>query len=225
MSEKKKDVGEEGGCEMKGSLHDSAITVLEAELTALKRGLTEAVDFGINHISIYCDELQIYELVLGYMETPSDSVFCFGNVSKTETLGNFMETLSEISISMPPVQTKTCLICFDEDFEAEQMFSVGLCGHQFCVECVKQHIRVGMLEGSVMRCPHYCCETKLTLTSCANLLTPKLREMWERKMEEESIPVADRVYCPNPMCSALVSITGISKSRGSWIYEKLLQMW
>lgn len=101
---------------------------------------------------------------------------------------------------------------FNDDFEADQMFSVGLCGHQFCENCVKQHIRVGMLERSVMRCPHYRCETKLTLTSCANLLTPKLREMWERKIEEESIPVADRVYCPNPRCSALVSVTGISKS-------------
>lgn len=49
--------------QMKGSLHDSTITVLEAELMALKRGLTEALSLGINHISIYCDHYQVYELV------------------------------------------------------------------------------------------------------------------------------------------------------------------
>ena len=49
---------------IKGSRHhDSAITVLEAELMALKRGLTEAVSLGINHISICCDRLELYELV------------------------------------------------------------------------------------------------------------------------------------------------------------------
>jgi len=49
--------------QMKGSLHDSTVTVLEAELMALKRGLTEAVSLGINHISICCDRLELYELV------------------------------------------------------------------------------------------------------------------------------------------------------------------
>lgn len=49
--------------QMKGPIHGSDITVLEAELTALKRGLTEAMGLGINHISIYCDYYPIYELV------------------------------------------------------------------------------------------------------------------------------------------------------------------
>lgn len=54
--------------QMKGSLHDSNVTVLEAELIALNRGLYEAVTLGIEHISIYCDNNQIFELVsfLGY---------------------------------------------------------------------------------------------------------------------------------------------------------------
>ncbi|KAG7564682.1 Zinc finger C3HC4 RING-type [Arabidopsis suecica] len=102
-----------------------------------------------------------------------------------------METIvSEISIHMPPLQKKTYRICFDE---AEHMFTIALCGHEFCTECVKRHIEVRLLEGSVPRCPHYHCGSKLSFTSCANLLMPKLREMWERRIKEESVPMADRV--------------------------------
>lgn len=76
-----------------------------------------------------------------------------------------METIvvSETSIHMPA----TCPICFDDDFDAGNMFSVALCGHQFCVcvECVKRHIEVRLLEGGVLRCAHYQCESKLTLIS------------------------------------------------------------
>lgn len=53
--------------QMKGSLHYSAITVLEVELKALKRGLTEAVSLGITHISICCDHNKTFELVSKYV--------------------------------------------------------------------------------------------------------------------------------------------------------------
>jgi len=54
----------------------------------------------------------------------------------------------EISIHMP----MTCAICFDNSFEAEQIFSAGLCGHQFCMECMKRYRKVKVLEGGVPRC-------------------------------------------------------------------------
>jgi len=107
-----------------------------------------------------------------------------------------METIvSEISIDMAPSQRKTCGICFNDDFKAEHMFSVDLCGHQFCVECMTQYIKVRLLEESEMRCPHYQCESKLTVVRCANLLTPELREMWEHRSQKESVVVADKAYC------------------------------
>ncbi|KAH0907191.1 hypothetical protein HID58_039018 [Brassica napus] len=80
------------------------------------------------------------------------------------------------------------------------MLSVALCGHQFCVECMKQYVEAMLLEGRVPRCPHYQCGSKPTLRSFASLLTPKLKKMWEQKIQEDSIPVLDRVYCPNPIC-------------------------
>lgn len=49
--------------QMKEQVHDSRVTLLEVELMALKRGLTEAVGLGIDRILIYCDHYQIFELV------------------------------------------------------------------------------------------------------------------------------------------------------------------
>ncbi|RID72396.1 hypothetical protein BRARA_C04290 [Brassica rapa] len=93
-----------------------------------------------------------------------------------------------------PSQKKTCRICFNNDFEIHQMHSIALCGHQFCVECMKQYIEAMLFEGGVPRCPHYQCEFMPTLRSFTNLLTPKLRKMWEQRVQKDSIPVADRVY-------------------------------
>lgn len=48
---------------LKGPIHGCNVTVLEVELTVLKRGLTQAVSLGITHISLYCDYHPLYELV------------------------------------------------------------------------------------------------------------------------------------------------------------------
>ncbi|CAN7060612.1 unnamed protein product [Brassica rapa subsp. trilocularis] len=222
--------------QMKGSHHDSATTVLEAELMALRRGLIEAVRLGITHISVYCDYQTIFELVMGRSvpEQQDNIALLMGDVQRirqqltssipvlvTEDQTKFayklaMETVvSEISISMPLAQKMTCPICFDDDLEAHQMFSVALCCHEFCFECVRRYINVGLMEGRALGCPHFKCKSKLTLRSCYNLLTPKLREMWQQRINEESIPVVERVYCPNPRCSAFMSETELSKSSES----------
>lgn len=121
-----------------------------------------------------------------------------------------MPSLSQpTKIDMPTLfhPKKTCSICFDDDIEADQMFTVYICRHTFCSECVKRHIEVRLAEGYLLTCPHYRCKSKLTYESCVNILTPKLRELWEQKLKEDFIPVTDRVYCPNPRCSTLMSET------------------
>ncbi|VVB04646.1 unnamed protein product [Arabis nemorensis] len=196
--------------QMKGSLHGS---VLEAELTALNRGLTEAVSLGVTHILICCDNHHIFELVMGRSAPAQENIAMLMDdvqrirqqftysipvlVTRNQT-NNFayklaMETIvSEIRISMPPFdQKKTCYICFFDDFEDDQMFSVGLCGHRFCVECVERYIQVELLKGCVPRGPHYGCKSNLTLGSYVHLLTPKQREMFEQRVKHASIPPWD----------------------------------
>ncbi|KFK32796.1 hypothetical protein AALP_AA6G289400 [Arabis alpina] len=224
--------------QMKGPIHGSDITVLEAELIALKRGLTEAMGLGITHISIYCDSYPLYEIVMGRsMPEENKTALIMNDVQRirerfASSFPIFVaensikyayklarETIvSEISIQVdPPRQAKpakktTCTICLDDDINVDQMFCVDKCRHRFCYECMKRHIEVRLLEGSVMRCPHYRCKSKLTFVRCANFLAPKVRAMWEQRIKEDSIPVTARIYCPNPRCSALMSQTQLSRS-------------
>ncbi|CAA7058757.1 unnamed protein product [Microthlaspi erraticum] len=183
---------------------------------ALKRGLTEAVTLGITHISICCDHHQIFELVLGRSVPEKDSiallmedverirqqltsttpVLVTGNQTKS-AYKLAMETLvSEISICMPPhasddQKTKkkdSCRFCFEDGFEAEQMFYVAVCRHQFCVECMKHYVENSLLRGCFqMKCPKHDCSSELTIKSCANLLSPKLRDIWEKKIKKGSM--------------------------------------
>ena len=135
--------------------------------------------------------------------------------------GNHQAKLAmESNIRMPPALKNTCGICFNDDIKAEKMFSIELCCHQFCVDCEKQHIEVGLLEGrSVPRCPHYGCKSNLNLRSCANLLTPRVQKMWERRIKQDSIPEWDRFDCPKPSCPAWMSKTKLFESikeEGVW---------
>ncbi|CAA7036862.1 unnamed protein product [Microthlaspi erraticum] len=121
--------------------------------------------------------------------------------------------LSEIVIIDMPGPRETCSICTDDNMRSNQMFSVDICHHRFCSECVKRHLEVRLLEGLAMTCPHDGCQSKLSYINCIHLLTPKLKEFWRQKMREDLIPVAKRVYCPNPRCSALMSETELSISK------------
>ncbi|KAH0845308.1 hypothetical protein HID58_090510 [Brassica napus] len=190
--------------QMKGPIHGTDITVLEAELSALKRGLTEAADLGINHITIYSDNHPTHDLISGRLVPKENNMALLVNdvqrirgrfsssftifVSRCSIKHAYKlarETIVSEQISIPvdtpprrakPARKMTCAICLDDDVNADQMFTVDKCGHR-----------------------------------CADLLTPKLREIWRQRIRENSIPFEERVYCPNPKCSALMRVTELSK--------------
>ncbi|CAF2124438.1 unnamed protein product [Brassica napus] len=117
--------------------------------------------------------------------------------------------VSEVRIDMP-IPKETCSICIDDNISAIQMFSVDICGHRFCSECVKRYIEAKLLEGNRLTCPHDGCHLELRYQSCVNLLTDELKKIWKQRIIEELIPVTERVYCPNPRCSALMSVKELS---------------
>ncbi|VVB16689.1 unnamed protein product [Arabis nemorensis] len=85
--------------------------------------------------------------------------------------------------------SESCVICLDEDIESDLMFLVGSCGHRFCLNCVKQHIQVKLLDVERYR---------LVLSIGASL---------GYRIKEESMPLNERVYCPYQSCSHLMSKT------------------
>lgn len=108
---------------------------------------------------------------------------------------------------------ETCVICL-EDVEAAEIFSVDGCMHRYCISCMKQHIEVKLLHGVLPVCPHEGCNSELRIDSCRKILTPKLINILNQRIKEASIPDGEKVYCPYPKCSELMS-----KSE-SWEYSR-----
>lgn len=103
---------------------------------------------------------------------------------------------------------ENCVICLD-DKPMDQFLSIEGCTHQFCYACMKQHVEVKLLHGVLPKCPHEGCANELRIESCEKFLTPKFTEMMRQQMKENSIPVTEKVYCPYPKCSTLMSRTEI----------------
>jgi len=119
--------------------------------------------------------------------------------------------ISQITLSSNGKSLKeTCVICF-EDADVEKMFSVDGCLHRFCFSCMKQHVEAKVLNGMVAKCPHEGCKSEVNIDSCGKFLAPKLVEVWSQRMKESSIPITEKVYCPRPRCSALMSKSEVFK--------------
>ncbi|KAJ0714361.1 putative transcription factor C2H2 family [Helianthus annuus] len=97
----------------------------------------------------------------------------------------------------------TCVICLD-DISIDQFMSIG-CTHRYCYSCMKQHVEVKLLNGVLPKCPHEDCGVELRIESCEKFLDPRFTEMMRQRLKEDSIPVTEKVYCPNPRCSTLMS--------------------
>eukprot|EP00268_Persea_americana_P039431 TRINITY_DN3900_c0_g1_i1.p1 TRINITY_DN3900_c0_g1~~TRINITY_DN3900_c0_g1_i1.p1 ORF type:complete len:623 (-),score=109.22 TRINITY_DN3900_c0_g1_i1:193-1926(-) len=99
---------------------------------------------------------------------------------------------------------ETCTICL-EDTDISQIFVVDGCLHRYCVYCMNQHVEVQLLNGVLPGCPGDNCHTKLNVDSSRKFLSPRLIEIMAQRIREASIPEADRLYCPFPKCSVLMS--------------------
>ncbi|CAH8313205.1 unnamed protein product [Eruca vesicaria subsp. sativa] len=128
----------------------------------------------------------------------------------TAGLGVMLDDEYKTSMEAKEVKKETCVICLDEDIGSDVMFAVDKCGHWFCINCVKQHIEVKLLDGTTPSCLQHRCKSQLSIDRCDKLLTPKLSLMWKQRIREDSTPFTERFYCPNPRCSYLMSKTELS---------------
>lgn len=116
----------------------------------------------------------------------------------------------EASVSQSKAaQGETCAICL-EDTNVERMFLPDKCFHRHCFSCVKQYVEVKLLSGILPTWLGEGCKLELTFETCSKILTPRVIEMWKRKMKEDSIPAAERIYCPYPNCAMLMSKSDLS---------------
>ncbi|XP_010436716.2 PREDICTED: E3 ubiquitin-protein ligase dbl4 [Camelina sativa] len=206
----------------------------EVEIIAMIIGLNEAIRLGVRNIVICYNDYEIYQIINGRVrEMPNQKIVHLvdqvqrlrGKMTCTElvlaTANGFkfafslamdamvsQSTSSSVDVKATP-QKEVCTICFEET-DAEGMFFNDKCLHRHCVSCVKRYVEVKLFSGTFPICLEDGCKSELTLESCSKVLTPMAVEMWKQKMEEDLIPVAEKIYCPYPTCSMLMSKTKLS---------------
>ncbi|XP_059626741.1 E3 ubiquitin-protein ligase RSL1-like isoform X2 [Cornus florida] len=201
---------------------------LVAEAKALIEGLNAALALDLKRVAFYCDYYPLHQYVTRRWSPKQRKMIALVNQvallqKKFKYCNSFLKARNDIKFAIKlareaidsqinrPAEASgvknlraNCVICL-EDTDVGQMFSVDGCMHRFCFSCMKQHVEVKLLHGMVPKCPQEGCISELKLESCKKFLTPKLIEIMSQRIREASIPVTEKVYCPYPKCSALMS--------------------
>ncbi|CAN0874827.1 E3 ubiquitin-protein ligase RSL1 [Linum grandiflorum] len=209
-----------------------------AEVMALIEALNRALALDIKRIAVFYDYYPLFQFVTGKWPPKQRKIAMLMN--QVSILHRQFESCSSTMIPRyaiklafklardaifsqvvgpaEPVQGKTlnenCVICL-EDTDVQRIFAVDGCSHRFCFTCMKQHVEVKLLHGIVPKCPSEDCKTELEVGSCQKFLTPKLIETMQLRIKEASIPAGEKVYCPYPKCSALMSKKDVLEFFGS----------
>ncbi|XP_074357992.1 E3 ubiquitin-protein ligase RSL1-like isoform X1 [Apium graveolens] len=197
---------------------------------ALIEGLSCAVDLGLKNVVFFCDYYPLYQMVTRRWSSKQDKMAIL--ISKIDILRkNFTECMPSFvprnavkyaykfareaivpqtnkQVESTGTKIESCVICL-EDVDVCQIFSVDGCSHRYCFSCMKQHVKVKLLNAILPKCPHDGCPSVLKLDSCQKFLTPKWIDIMSERLTEAAIPVIEKIYCPYPRCSALMSRTGI----------------
>ncbi|KAJ6699415.1 RBR-TYPE E3 UBIQUITIN TRANSFERASE [Salix purpurea] len=211
-------------------------STIAAEAKALIEGLNAGLALGLKRIVVYCHCFPLYNYFTGRWSAKQRKVamlidqiavlrekFVYCNPilvprNDIEYAFRFAREAITSQVTKQPAESsnervaiiEACVICL-EDTDVERIFSVDECRHRYCFSCMKQHVEVKLLHGMMPKCPHEACESLLNVESCRKFLTPKLFEMMCLRIKEASIPVSEKIYCPYPKCSALMSKNEVSE--------------
>ncbi|XP_068667896.1 E3 ubiquitin-protein ligase RSL1-like [Aristolochia californica] len=209
-------------------LSGSAVNHAVLEAKALIEGLDAALSLDIKRVNVFFDYVPLYNHVMGRWTAKQrkvanviSQVYCL--IKKFEACRLILlprchvkHVYKLVRDAIDSQMTKPvgnaegkglrviCDICLEET-EQSQIFIVDGCSHPFCFSCMRQHVEVKLLHGVLPECPHDDCHIKLTVASSEKFLTPKLLETMTQRIKEAAIPEPDRLYCPYPKCSFLMS--------------------
>ncbi|KAL2488878.1 zinc finger (C3HC4-type RING finger) family protein [Forsythia ovata] len=199
-----------------------------SEIKALIEGLNAAIELELKRVVFYCDYNPVFQLVTGKWPAKQRKVsalvnqvallrkkftYCQPSLAARNDIKFAFKFAREAIVSQvnKPAESsgsrsshETCVICL-EDTNIDQIFLINDCMHRYCFSCMKQHVEVKLLHGMLPKCPHEGCNTELKIDTCSKFLTPRLIEIMSQRIKEASIPVTEKVYCPYPKCSALMS--------------------
>ncbi|KAL8516091.1 hypothetical protein ACS0TY_014678 [Phlomoides rotata] len=219
---------------------DQQVNQEVVELKTLIEGLDAALMLDVKRVTIFTDNQWLYENITGKTHPMAENVAALRN-----QIGLLLRKLSDNLVSLVPSndikfafelarkaiavqvnrsagnsnavnRTTCCTICM-EDTYADQMFLITSCQHTYCFSCMSKHVQFKLLQGTLPKCPYEKCKTELKLDNCKKFLSSELLEIMSQRVKEASIPPAERIYCPYPKCSTLLSKTELQRSTSSSI--------
>ncbi|KAI4991492.1 hypothetical protein ZWY2020_039863 [Hordeum vulgare] len=184
------------------------------EVMALTEGLEAAFGLGIQSIKIVTDYRVLYNHLLGIWRPTQkkladmiDQVLsvrkkfkqCEVLFVERRQIDYVMKLAREsvesqlakaITVHAGMDMRENCAICL-EDTDVSKIHAVEGCAHRFCFSCMKEHVKQLTVEGSKV------------------FLSPRLLGIMVQRIREAQIPPAQKIYCPYPKCSALMSLSDV----------------
>lgn len=218
--------------EVSKGLVKSAEVVLTDEIVELKaliEGLDVATMLGLKRVNFFLDSRTILQYVSGTLHPGKGNVAalveqansglrkfadCIPFVVEPNTVNFAIKLASDAIVSQvkQPSEatrkrksiTESCAICL-QDTDTDHIFLINGCLHYYCFSCMNKHVEVKLLQGMFPECPHDGCKSELKLDNCKKFLTHKLYDLMSERVKETTIPVTEKIYCPNPKCGTLMS--------------------
>ncbi|KAG8371369.1 hypothetical protein BUALT_Bualt13G0080500 [Buddleja alternifolia] len=227
--------------ELRKPLVGNGISRQSTEIKALIEGLNAALELELKRVVFFCDYYPIFKFVTGQWSAKQRKVsalvnqvshlrekftYCRPSFVPRYDIKLAIKLAREAIVSQGTkaagpsgsnTSFETCVICL-EDTNTGQIFTIDDCMHRYCFSCMKQHVEVKLLHGMLPTCPHEGCKTDLKIDSCSKFLTPRLIEIMRQRIKEASIPLTEKVYCPYPKCSALMTRREVLEhSKGAFV--------
>ncbi|XP_005089036.1 uncharacterized protein LOC101852365 [Aplysia californica] len=123
----------------------------------------------------------------------------------------FSMTLSQLGSSGEDYDI-FCQICYESvtPSHVDSLPGTALtkCGHVFCNDCWKTHIRTRMADGVVkIMCPGYDCDVTVGQVTLLSLVhVSEVAQLLQRQKEDEVETSEDSKWCPNPTCGRVIKM-------------------
>ncbi|TVU27471.1 hypothetical protein EJB05_30082, partial [Eragrostis curvula] len=168
------------------------------EVMALLEDLYAALRLGIQNATIVTDYILLHNHV---------SCSILASIKARDYIDARIAKALAVSTWKEKEKTETCTIRL-EDTSVSKIHAVEGCAHRFCFSCMKEHGKSKLLNGKLPAgCPQEGCTTDLSVEGSKMFLYSRPLEIMVERIREGQIPPAQKIYCPYPKCSALMSLS------------------
>jgi len=103
-------------------------------------------------------------------------------------------------------ETHVCDICWDE-YEEENMYKYGQCGHMYFVECLREYYKVHISEGDTnLKCPYPNCSVEILPAQIEFVVDKDTYNKYQKfSWFDQMKGNLDCRWCPHPDCETVVN--------------------